>query len=309
MKISIVGAGAMGSRYGYMLHEAGNEVFLIDAWKEHVDVINKDGLTIEENGQFKKLKIPAMLPEDAHEVPDLVILFTKSMGLEPMLKAVKGILGKDTKVLCLLNGLGHNETLEKYIDTKNIFMGVTLWTANLKGPGHVLLTGDGSLEVQNIDPSMDSEAKRVCDVLNEAGLKAHYSEDVIFSIWRKACVNGTLNSCCTILDCNIKQFGELKEAPELIRNIIKEFADVATKYGVNLNVEQVAKGIEKIYDPSQAGEHYPSMHQDLIQKHRLTEIDYINGYVSRKGKEFNIDTKYNDLLTMLVHAKEQLLVK
>ena len=309
MKISIVGAGAMGSRYGYMLHEAGNEVFLIDSWKEHVDVINKDGLTIEENGQFKKLKIPAMLPEDAHEVPDLVILFTKSMGLEPMLKAVKGILGKDTKVLCLLNGLGHNETLEKYIDTKNIFMGVTLWTANLKGPGHVLLTGDGSLEVQNIDPSMDSEAKRVCDVLNEAGLKAHYSEDVIFSIWRKACVNGTLNSCCTILDCNIKQFGELKEAPELIRNIIKEFADVATKYGVNLNVEQVAKGIEKIYDPSQAGEHYPSMHQDLIQKHRLTEIDYINGYVSRKGKEFNIDTKYNDLLTMLVHAKEQLLVK
>src|SRR3712207_417580 len=109
MKISIVGAGAMGSRYGYMLHEAGNEVFLIDAWKEHVDVINKDGLTIEENGQFKKLKIPAMLPEDAHEVPDLVILFTKSMGLEPMLKAVKGILGKDTKVLCLLNGLRSEE--------------------------------------------------------------------------------------------------------------------------------------------------------------------------------------------------------
>ena len=309
MKISIVGAGAMGSRYGYMLHEAGNEVFLIDAWKEHVDIINKEGLTIEENGQFKKVKIPAMLPEDAHEVPDLVILFTKSMGLEPMLKAVKNILGKDTKVLCLLNGLGHNETLEKYIDTKNIFMGVTLWTANLKGPGHVLLSGDGSLEVQNTDQSMDSEAKRVCDVLNEAGLKAHYSEDVIFSIWRKACVNGTLNSCCTILDCNIKQFGELKEAPELIRNIIKEFADVATKYGVNLDVEQVAKGIEKIYDPSQAGEHYPSMHQDLIQKHRLTEIDYINGYVSRKGKEFNIDTKYNDLLTILVHAKEQLLVK
>ncbi|ABK61620.1 2-dehydropantoate 2-reductase [Clostridium novyi] len=309
MKISIVGAGAMGSRYGYMLHEGGNEVFLIDAWKEHVDIINKEGLTIEENGQFKKVKIPAMLPEDAHEVPDLVILFTKSMGLEPMLKAVKGILGKDTKVLCLLNGLGHNETLEKYIDTKNIFMGVTLWTANLKGPGHVLLSGDGNLEVQNIDQSMDSEVKKVCDVLNEAGLKAYYSEDVIFSIWRKACVNGTLNSCCTILDCNIKQFGELKEAPELIRNIIKEFADVATKYGVNLNVEQVAKGIEKIYDPSQAGEHYPSMHQDLIQKHRLTEIDYINGYVSRKGKEFNIDTKYNDLLTMLVHAKEQLLVK
>ncbi len=56
MKIAIVGAGAMGSRYGYMLHEAGNEVMLIDAWKDHVDTINKEGLTVEENGEIKKVK-------------------------------------------------------------------------------------------------------------------------------------------------------------------------------------------------------------------------------------------------------------
>lgn len=309
MKIAIIGAGAMGSRYGYMLHESGNEVFLIDGWKDHVEAINNEGLTVEENGEIKKVKIPAMLPEDAVEVPELAILFTKSMGLEDMLKSVKSILGKNTKVLCLLNGLGHNETIKKYVDNKNILMGVTLWTAGLAGPGHVVLTGDGSLEVQNIDPSMESEAKEICNVLTNAGLKAHYSEDVIFSIWRKACVNGTLNSCCTILDCNIKEFGELKQAPNIIRNIIKEFSNIASKYGVKLDVEKVATGIEAIYDPSQAGEHYPSMHQDLIQNHRLTEIDYINGYVSRKGKEFNIDTKYNDLITSIIHSKEQLMVK
>ena len=250
MKIAIVGAGAMGSRYGYMLHEAGNEVMLIDGWKDHVDTINKEGLTVEENGEIKKVKIPAMLPQDAKEIPELIILFTKSMGLEPMLESIKGILGKNTKVLCLLNGLGHNETVAKYVDNKNILMGVTLWTAGLKGPGHVVLTGSGSLEVQNIDPSMEKEAKEICDILSNAGLKAHYSENVLFSIWRKACVNGTLNSGCTILDCNIKEFGELKEAPELIRNIIKEFADVASKYGVKLDVEEVARGIEAIYDPS-----------------------------------------------------------
>ena len=217
MKIAIVGAGAMGSRYGYMLHEAGNEVMLIDGWKDHVDTINKEGLTVEENGEIKKVKIPAMLPQDAKEIPELIILFTKSMGLEPMLESIKGILGKNTKVLCLLNGLGHNETVAKYVDSKNILMGVTLWTAGLKGPGHVVLTGSGNLEVQNIDPSMEKEAKEICDILSNAGLKAHYSENVLFSIWRKACVNGTLNSGCTILDCNIKEFGELKEAPELIR--------------------------------------------------------------------------------------------
>lgn len=309
MKIGIIGAGAMGSRFGYMLSKVGNDIFLVDGWKEHVDKINNEGLTVEENGELKKVKLPAMLPQDAKEVPDLAILFTKSMGLEPMLESIKDILGPNTKVLCLLNGLGHSDTIAKYVDKKNILMGVTLWTAGLRGPGHVLLTGDGSLEVQNISKESEKEAKEVCEVLTEAGLKAHYSDDVIFSTWRKACVNGTLNGTCTILDCNIKEFGELSEAKDLIREIIKEFSEVANIYGVQLNVEETAKGIEKIYDPSQAGEHYPSMHQDLIQNHRLTEIDYINGYVSRKGKENNIKTPYNDLITLFVHAKEELLIK
>ncbi|MBM7833392.1 2-dehydropantoate 2-reductase [Clostridium sardiniense] len=308
MKIAIAGAGAMGSRYGYMLHEKGNDVLLIDGWEDHVKAINESGLRIDENGTSKNVKIPAVLPKDATEVPDLVILFTKSMGLEAMLTSIKNILGPNTKVLCLLNGLGHEETVAKYVNKKNIFMGVTLWTAGLVGPGHVTLTGDGSLEVQNIDSSMTDEAKEICDVLSEAGLKAHYSENVVFSIWRKACVNGTLNSCCTLLDCNIRQFGSLGETSNIIRRIITEFSEVAKHYGVTLDVEETAKGIEAIYDPSQAGEHYPSMHQDLIQHHRRTEIDYINGYVSRKAKELGISAPYNDLITSFIHAKEDLLV-
>ncbi len=309
MKITIVGAGAMGSRFGYMLHQAGNEIELVDAWKEHVDKINKEGLCLEENKTISKLHLKAYLPHEASNIPDLIILFTKSMGLVPMLESIKQIIGENTKVLCLLNGLGHNDTLQKYVKKENILMGVTLWTAELKGPGHVKLTGNGSLEIQNIDPKGKDDALKICKIFNDAKLNAIYSENVIFSIWRKACVNGTLNSGCTILDCNIKEFGELKEAPELIRTIIKEFADVAKKYDVELNVEEVAKGIEAIYDPAHAGDHYPSMHQDLIQHHRLTEIDYINGYVSKKGKDFNIPTPYNDLLTTIVHSKEQLLIK
>lgn len=55
--------------------------------------------------------------------------------------------------------------------------------------------------------------------------------------------------------------------------------------------------------------HFPSIHQDLIQNHKLTEINYINSYISKKGKKFNIPTPYNDLLTMLVYSKEKLLIK
>ncbi|UPO98767.1 2-dehydropantoate 2-reductase (plasmid) [Cetobacterium somerae] len=309
MKIAIIGAGAMGSRFGYMLQQSGNDVFLVDTWKEHVNIINKNGLLIEENNKLNSIKIPIFLPEEAIEIPELIILFTKSMGLKSMLKSINKIIGKNTKVLCLLNGLGHSETISEFVDMKNIFMGVTLWTSELIGPGHVKLTGSGNLEIQNLDPTMEDTAKKICQTLNNANLNAVYSKNVVLSIWKKACINGVLNSTCTILDCNIEEFGQLKNSKKIITKIIQEFSQIANKYNIFLNIDEIIKNVEQTYDPNEAGEHFPSMHQDLIQNHRLTEIDYINGYISKKGKEFDISTPYNDLLTMLIHSKEELLIK
>ena len=309
MKIAIIGAGAMGSRFGYMLQQSGNDVFLVDTWKEHVNIINKNGLLIEENNKLNSIKIPIFLPEEAIEIPELIILFTKSMGLKSMLKSINKIIGKNTKVLCLLNGLGHSGTISEIVDMKNIFMGVTLWTSELIGPGHVKLTGSGNLEIQNLDPTMEDTAKKICQTLNNANLNAVYSKNVVLSIWKKACINGVLNSTCTILDCNIEEFGQLKNSKKIITKIIQEFSQIANKYNIFLNIDEIIKNVEQTYDPNEAGEHFPSMHQDLIQNHRLTEIDYINGYISKKGKEFDISTPYNDLLTMLIHSKEELLIK
>lgn len=299
----------MGSRFGYMLQHSGNDVFLVDTWKEHVDTINKNGLLVEENSKLNSIKIPAFLPEEVVEIPELIILFTKSMGLKPMLKSINKIIGKNTQVLCLLNGLGHSETISEFVDIKNIFMGVTLWTSELICPGHVKLTGSGNLEIQNLDPTMGATAKKICQTLNDANLNAIYSKNVVLSIWKKACINGALNSTCTILDCNIEEFGQLKNSKKIITKIIQEFSQIASKYNISLNIDEIVKNVEQTYDPNEAGEHFPSMHQDLIQNHRLTEIDYINGYISKKGKEFDIPTPYNNLLTILVHSKEELLIK
>ena len=65
--------------------------------------------------------------------------------------------------------------------------------------------------------------------------------------------------------------------------------------------------MKSTFDPHGIGHHYPSMYQDLIQKHRLTEIDYINGAVCKKGETYQIATPYCQFLTQLVHAKEEIL--
>ena len=310
MKIAIAGAGAMGSRIGLMLHQAGNEVILIDRWPDHINAIREKGLI----GEFEDHEVIAHLPiyspeeivED-HANVDLVVALTKSMQLEAMFQDIQPIIGKSTFVFCLLNGLGHEETLSKFVPKENIIFGTTTWTAGLAGPGHAKLVGTGRIEMENLDPKGKAFTLKVLEVFQKAKLNPIYSNNVRYSIWKKACINGTLNGLCTILDCNIAEFGSLSVARNFIETIVGEFAAVAKAEGIELNQAQVIQAIEATYDVKTQGLHFPSMYQDLIRNHRKTEIDYINGAVWQKGKNYQIDTPYCAFLTQLIHAKEELL--
>ncbi len=304
MLIYIAGAGAMGCRFGYQLHKIGQEVILLDNWTEHINAVKEQGLQVV--GDMEEIvQIPILRPIEATKEADLIILFTKAMQLSQTLKECQQIIGVNTKVLCLLNGLGHEEVIREYVSEKNILMGVTDWTTSLQGPGKVILKGTGSVNLQSIDPIGVEKAKEIVDILNEAHLQVTYDEDVVPSIWRKACVNGTMNSTCALLDCTIGEFFNSQEAVNIVKKIIHEFVEVGMAEGVVLEEASIVK---YVMDTSvKAAQHYPSMHQDLVQNKRLTEIDFINGAVARKGARLHIDTPYCRMLTDLIHAKEVVL--
>ncbi|MBJ8325625.1 2-dehydropantoate 2-reductase [Streptococcus pacificus] len=304
MLVYIAGAGAMGCRFGYQISKTNNDVILLDGWEDHINTIKENGLKI--TGDIEdNVKLPIMKPTEAKDEADLIILFTKAMQLPQMLNDIKGIIGENTKVLCLLNGLGHEDVIKQYISEKNLLMGVTVWTAGLKGPGHAHLQGVGSLNLQSLDPSNLDEVHQIVDMLNAADLNAIYDEDVIPNIWRKACVNGTMNSTCALLDCTIGELFASQDGVDMVHEIIHEFVTVGSAEGVTLNEEEITK---YVMDTSvKAAHHYPSMHQDLVQNHRPTEIDFINGAVVKKGKKLGIDTPYCQLITQMIHAKESVL--
>lgn len=309
MKIVIAGAGAMGSRFALKLKRGGNDVTLIDGWPAHIEAIRTNGLQANLDGEeiTESFPIYAQSEVTADTPADLIIVFTKAMQLDQMMKDIASLIGDQTRVLCLLNGIGHEDTIEKYVATDKIFLGNTLWTADLIGPGQVRLFGEGSVELQNIGEGKEAAAKELAEVLTASGLNASYSENIRYSIYRKACVNGTLNGLCSILDVNIAQFGNTATARQMVQTIVGEFAAAAAHESVELDVPEVVAHIEKTYDPAGIGLHYPSMYQDLINNHRKTEIDYINGAISRKGRKYNVPTPYCDFLPQLIHAKEDVL--
>ncbi|MFW3587380.1 2-dehydropantoate 2-reductase [Vagococcus fluvialis] len=310
MKIIIAGAGAMGSRFGLMLHQAKNDVILIDGWQEHIDLIKQNGLKANFNGEEIVENISIYHQNDVSSVEfsaDLVILLTKAMQLDGMMQSINNMVGENTKVLCLLNGIGHEDVIKKYVPLSNIILGNTMWTAGLEGPGKAKLFGNGSIDLQNLGTDGKEAAEEVIEVLNAANLNAKYSDNILSSIYKKACVNGTMNGLCTILDSNMAGFGETDVADDIVEAIVSEFAAVAERENATLNVPEVLAQIKTCYNRETIGLHHPSMYQDLIINNRLTEIDYINGAIVRKGKEYGIETPYCSFLTQLVHAKEQIL--
>lgn len=306
MKIAIAGTGAIGAKFGWHLKKANNDVILIDGWDKNIEAIRKNGVVAKSSQGEESQKMPIYGLNEINKIKgyvDLVIVFTKSMQLENMLQTIKPIIGRDTYALCLLNGLGHETVLEKYINRNHIIMGVTMWASNMIAPGEILFEGNGNIELQSLDESTKKEALKIVQVLDDAKLNASYSENVMYSIWRKACVNGVMNTMCALLETNNVGFGATKTADFITRKIIAEFADVAQYEGINLDRSEVINHVENTWTVA----HYPSMYQDLIKNSRLTEVDFINGAVWKKGKRYDVPTPYCAFITELIHAKEQIL--
>ncbi|MDK7935750.1 2-dehydropantoate 2-reductase N-terminal domain-containing protein, partial [Lactobacillus crispatus] len=89
----------------------------------------------------------------------------------------------------MMNGLGHEERLSKLVPLSQIYLAVTMWTAGLRGPGQLLLEGEGAIDLQRADGEKDSRTEVILNMLNTSGLNAQISSDVFKSIWSKATLN------------------------------------------------------------------------------------------------------------------------
>ncbi|MCC3737241.1 2-dehydropantoate 2-reductase [Staphylococcus hominis] len=305
MKIAIAGSGALGSGFGAMLYRQGNDVTLIDGWEPQATAVKHEGLHIDINGEDYHLNIPMYqdteIPSDLQF--DIVFLFTKAMQLESMLTHIQPHIHDTTIMVCTMNGLKHEDRIVNYVDKSRIVRGVTTWTAGLESPGHTHLMGSGPVEIGSLVPEGQNNVEVIYNLLEQAKLNPHKSEDLQQSIWKKICVNGTANALCTILECRLSTLNESEYSRKLVYDITKEIVEVATVDDVHLNADEVYHYLIDLND--KVGPHFPSMYQDLINNNRRTEIDYINGAVARLGSEHHIDAPINQFVANMVHAKEE----
>lgn len=309
MKMVVIGAGAMGLRYGVLLQEAGNDVQFVDTWEPNVEAIHKNGgVLVTRDGEHPRLvDVRVCYPEEYHEEPELAIVFVKDMHTVEMMDRCRHFIGKQTYVLTNQNGYGGAEDIARFVDKKKIIAGTAMIATVMKGPGKVDFVGKrgaGHVHIVKREGKPDPFIYKVADEMEKAQMHPTVKTDYLGTVWTKLVFNSVVNTLCTLMNIKMGQFAAYKNAETLSRRLIDEAYDAIDAEGIQMEagrselVEQIMY-VSKVSNPL----HYPSMHQDM-STNRPTEVDYINGAIVRLAEKHGLKAPHHSLLVDLVHLKE-----
>ncbi len=303
MKICFVGAGALGCALGGTLAKAGTQVSLVDLNAQHVDAINRDGLIMREEGRDVSVKVAAATHYAKMGLADLVIVLVKSSFTRAAIEMARPVVGPDTVVMSLQNGLGHEDILAEVVGRERLLAGKTYVGGVLLAPGHVVAGVAGKLTyIGEPDGTISRRATKVAELFNRAGLKTVVSPNIVGTIWDKLLINVATGAVSGITRL---PYGRLYQVPEIEACAIaavEEAMAVAKARGVVLSITRARDAWVMAADGLPA-EFKTSMLQSL-ERGLATEVDFINGAVVRAGKLCGIPTPVNETLVACVKGIE-----
>ncbi len=303
MKICILGAGALGCALGGVLTEAGNEVWLINRNADQVDAMNSRGLILREGGVDRTVAVHAATAAQPAGMVDLVVVLVKSFHTQQAMQAATSLIGPDTLVLSLQNGLGHEDILADIVGRERVLAGKTYAGGWQLGEGHVNIGTKGKdTHIGELDGAMTKRVQRVAHVFNAAGLDTTVSDNIMGTIWDKLLINVATGAITGITGLN---YGDLYKEPELEAcgvAAVTEAMAVAKASGIRLSITEPGQAWHK----AGAGLPYEfrtSMLQSL-DKGSITEIDFVNGSIVRWGQRCGVPTPVNQTLVACMKGIE-----
>ena len=300
----MVGPGAVGCFFGGMLARAGAPVSLFGRpgpLGAHLTAIRDsglrfDGVEIQESIPLEVATDPARLAE-----AELVLFAVKTLDNDTAAAAIRPHLGAAAIVVSLQNGMENVAALAAAgiaaIPT------VVYVAAAIETPGSVRHRGRGDLIIGSDEPDRAAEVERVAAWFEVAGVPCPVSADIRRDQWSKLIINSMANAISALTGASYRRLAEFAPTWELARVVAREAAAVAAAEGVAVDVEEVLAAGRKV--AIAVGDATSSTQQD-IARGRPTEIDSLNGYISRRGAELGVATPVNDALRALVGLRERI---
>ena len=291
MKIAIMGAGGAGGCLGALLAKAGNDVSLI-ARGEHLEAIRTDGLKlIRPDGEFI---IEVDATDDPAEVGpvELVLYTVKSFHNRSVITTIKALMGEDTSVITLQNGVESHELLGSVLGQNSILPGANWASSHIKSPGVILEDVAARISFGELDDTESLRALDIRKVFRDAGIETELSLDPLQILWQKFIVQSSLSAITSASQTRPKELLNFPDARNMFCDAMEEALAVGLAKGINLpdNLPQESLAyIDKLPD------FQVSMHGDF-EAGRSTELDALSGAVIRLGKQIGSKTPIHELL-------------
>lgn len=301
-KVAIVGCGAMGSVYAALMVDAGHEVHAVTLWEDHAAAMASNGLRVEGASGDRTVEIHAGTSTAGIGPCDLVIIATKAFDVEAAARSLAPLLGPNTTVQAVQNGLGSAERVAAIIGPDQLAVGVVGgFGASLRAPGHVHHNGMEMIRFGAFAglprPALEASAA----VWESAGFKVRIFEDLRQMVWEKLIFNVTFSGPSSLTGLTIGGIMADPNAWQVAHACTREAVAVANAAGIRLDVGDPYEHVRKL------GERIPGARPSMLLDYlagRRSEIDVINGAIPREGAKLGVPTPINEMVVALVKARE-----
>jgi 2-dehydropantoate 2-reductase len=314
MRILVFGAGAMGSLIGGLMAQQHNVTFI--GRQPHMAAIREHGLEISGKTELKLERKQILAYEDVEPLkkgcgpPELVCVTVKSYDTGGIIPEVKKIVGPETVLFSLQNGLDNEEQLRAAFPNNIVIGGTICHGVTHEEPGRVYHAGFGETVIGSFEPENKEIAEQISKILMEIGIENKITDNIWGELWAKVAINASINPITAITGLKNGWLLRDPNLEKLLEETCAEVVSVAEHSGIQLpEVDDRGDILTRTkHVVERTTDNKSSMLQD-IEKGKRTEIDSINGAVVRAGEKRNIDTPLNNILTTLVKARETRVIK
>ena len=307
MKIAIIGTGGVGAYFGGKMANAGFDVTFL-ARGEHLKMMKANGLTVKSIlGDFTINPVKATDTINDIGECDLIILAVKAWQLKEIAGELKSIVGENSMILPLQNGVVAVEELKTFFPEKNIISGLCQIISKIESPGVVSHFGViPKIIFGELDNSISLRIQKIKQMFDDSGINSEISSDIKAALWKKfipICVGGLL----VVSKTTYGELRELKETRQMMIDLLQEIYNLSQKIGIQIEADFLEKAVAFI--DTFPYETTSSLTRDVWEG-KPSEIEYQNGTVVKLGIQYGIDTPinrfvYNCILPMELKARKK----
>lgn len=292
MKIAVMGSGGVGGFYGGRLAHAGYDVSFI-ARGAHLAAMREHGLAIENDAQGN-IHIPQVTVTDDPAtigVVDLVVIAVKLWDTEVAAIAVTPLVGPQTAVLSLQNGVIKDDTLRRAFGEAAVMGAVGYVATHISRPGVIHQTGTMQRFLfGEYDGRRSARAEQLLAALLRTGIQAEISDDIRRTLWEKYVFLVGLSGATTTMRSTIGPIRENPQTRAFLFDLLKETVAVGRAHGVMLPEDYADTRLAFV--DTMASDMTSSMHHDLERGNAL-EVAWLSGGVVQLGQTVGVPTPAN----------------